>query len=35
MKECLSLTEDQFISTNSLCDLARVILARNYFEIET
>lgn len=35
MKECLNLTEDQFISTNSLYDLARIILARNYFEIET
>lgn len=35
MKEYLNLTKDQFISTNSLCDFARIILTENYFEIRT
>ena len=29
----LKLREDQSISTNSLCDLARIILTENYFEL--
>ena len=34
MKKCLNLREDQSVSANSLCDLARIILTENYFELE-
>ena len=33
MKKYLNLREDQSVSTNSLCDLARIILTENYFEL--
>ena len=35
MKEYLNLREGQSISTNSLCDLARIILTEFYFKIGT
>ena len=33
MKKYLNQREDQSVSTNSLCDLARIILTENYFEL--
>ena len=33
IKKYLNLREDQSVSTNSLCDLARIILTENYFEL--
>ena len=33
MKKYLNLREDQSVSTNSLCDLARIILTENYSEL--
>ena len=35
MKKYLNLTEDLSIYTNSLCGLARIVLSKYYFEIET
>ena len=35
MKEYLNLREGQSISTNSLCDLACIILTEFYFKIGT
>ena len=32
-RNILNLREDQAVSTNSLCDLARIILTENYFEL--
>ena len=33
MKKYLNLSENQSVSTNSLCDLAHIILTENYFKI--
>ena len=33
MKKYLNQRGDQSVSTNSLCNLARIILAENYFEL--
>ena len=32
-RNILNLREDQAVSTNSLCDLACIILTENYFEL--
>ena len=34
MKKYLNLRENQSVFTSSLCDLARIILTENYFELE-
>ena len=33
MEKYLNLRENQSVSTNSLCNLAHIILIENYFEI--
>ena len=33
MKKYLNLRENQSVFTSSLCDLARIILTENYFEL--
>ena len=35
MKQYLNLKKDHSISTNSLCNVAHIILTENYFEIGT
>ena len=32
MRECLQTRSDKSVSTNSLCDLASIILENDYFE---